>query len=98
MGFRFRRSVRILPGVKLNFSGSGTSVSLGTRGFHYTLGPKGTRVTAGIPGTGLSWSQYSSHSKNHASMRQSKVRAQFKRGATKCQPNDVADEVGLGSL
>jgi len=58
MGFRFRRSVRILPGVKINLSGRGASVSLGARGFHYTIGPKGTRVTAGIPGTGLSWTQY----------------------------------------
>jgi hypothetical protein len=63
MGFRFRRSVRILPGVKINLSGSGASVSLGGRGFHYTIGPKGTRVTAGIPGTGMSWTQYSPHSK-----------------------------------
>jgi Protein of unknown function (DUF4236) len=63
MGFRFRRSVRILPGVKINLSGSGTSVSLGGRGFHYTIGPKGTRVTAGIPGTGMSWTEYSPHSK-----------------------------------
>ena len=61
MGFRFRRSVRILPGVRLNLSGSGASVSLGARGFHYTIGPKGTRVTAGLPGTGLSWTQYRAH-------------------------------------
>lgn len=62
MGFRFRRSVKILPGVRLNLSGSGASVSLGPRGFRYTVGSKGTRVTAGIPGTGLSWSQYTPHS------------------------------------
>lgn len=62
MGFRFRRSVRILPGVRLNLSGGGASVSLGPRGFHYTVGSKGARVTAGIPGTGLSWSQYTPHS------------------------------------
>jgi hypothetical protein len=61
MGFRFRRSVRILPGVRINLSGSGASVSLGARGFHYTIGPKGTRVTAGIPGTGLSWTEYRPH-------------------------------------
>lgn len=58
MGFRFRRSVQVVPGIRLNFSRSGPSVSLGVRGFHYTLGSRGTRVTAGIPGTGLSWSQY----------------------------------------
>lgn len=68
MGFRFRRSVKILPGVRLNLSGSGASVSLGPRGFHYTVGSKGTRVTAGIPGTGLSWSQYTPHSKSRPSV------------------------------
>jgi hypothetical protein len=63
MGFRFRRSIKLLPGVRVNLSGSGASVSLGPRGFHYTVGPKGTRVTAGIPGTGLSWTEYTPYSK-----------------------------------
>jgi hypothetical protein len=63
MGFRFRRSVRVLPGIRLNLSGSGASVSLGPRGLHYTIGPKGTRVTASIPGTGLSWTQYTPHAR-----------------------------------
>ncbi|MDN3273477.1 DUF4236 domain-containing protein [Frankia sp. RB7] len=58
MGFRFRRSFKVLPGVRLNVSSRGTSVSLGGRGFHYNIGPKGTRITAGIPGTGLSWTDY----------------------------------------
>jgi hypothetical protein len=61
VGFRFRKSVSILPGLRVNFSTGGTSLSLGRRGFHYTLGPKGTRVTVGIPGTGLSWTQYTPH-------------------------------------
>jgi Protein of unknown function (DUF4236) len=61
VGFRFRRSVRILPGIRINFSTSGASVSLGPRGLHYTVGPKGTRVTASIPGSGLSWTQYTPH-------------------------------------
>lgn len=61
MAFRFRRSVRILPGVKLNLSGSGASFTFGPRGLHYTVGAKGKRLTAGIPGTGLSWSQYTPH-------------------------------------
>jgi len=64
MGFRFRRSFKLLPGVRLNLSGRGTSVSLGGRGFHYNIGPKGTRVTAGIPGTGLSWTDYRPYAHN----------------------------------
>jgi hypothetical protein len=57
MGFRFRRSVRIIPGVRLNFSKSGISTSFGGRGASYNIGLRGTKTTFGIPGTGLSWSQ-----------------------------------------
>ena len=55
MGFRFRRSIRLLPGVKLNLSKSGVSVSLGGKGASFNIGPRGTRTTVGIPGTGLSY-------------------------------------------
>lgn len=58
MGFRFRRSFKIIPGVRLNLSGSGASVSLGPRGLHYTIGPHGTRTTVGLPGSGVSWTSY----------------------------------------
>jgi hypothetical protein len=58
VGFRFRRSVRLIPGIRLNLSKGGASVSLGGRGFHYTIGPKGTRATIGVPGTGLLWTEY----------------------------------------
>jgi uncharacterized protein DUF4236 len=63
VGFRFRKSLRIVPGIRLNLSKSGPSLSLGGKGFHYNIGAKGSRVTVGVPGTGLSWSQYTSHSK-----------------------------------
>jgi hypothetical protein len=63
VGFRFRKSFKVLPGIRLNLSGSGASVSFGPRGLRYTAGPKGTRVTASIPGTGLSWTEYSPHHK-----------------------------------
>lgn len=53
MGFRFWRRVRIVPGVTLNLSKSGGSVSFGPRGSKLTVGPRGRRATVGIPGTGL---------------------------------------------
>ena len=53
MSFRFWRRIRIAPGVTLNLSKSGRSLSFGVRGAHFTVGPHGKRVTAGIPGTGL---------------------------------------------
>jgi hypothetical protein len=58
MGFRFRRTFKIIPGVRLNLSGGGASVSLGPRGLRYTIGSRGTRTTIGLPGSGLSWTAY----------------------------------------
>ena len=56
MGFRFRRRIRVLPGVSLNVGKSGfTSLSAGIRGFTVIFGRKGTRTTTSLPGTGLSY-------------------------------------------
>jgi hypothetical protein len=54
---RFRKSIRIAPGVRINLSRSGISTSLGGRGATVNIGRKGTRTTVGIPGTGISFSQ-----------------------------------------
>lgn len=59
MGFRFRKSVRITKGLKVNFSKSGASVSLGGRGHSVNFSKRGTRVSAGVPGTGISYSSLS---------------------------------------
>lgn len=67
MGFRFRRSFKIVPGVRLNLSGSGASVSLGPPGLHYTIGPRGTRTTLGLPGSGVSWTSYRPYATTGAS-------------------------------
>jgi hypothetical protein len=53
--FRFRRSVRILPGVRLNIGKRGVSTSFGIRGAHVTVGHGKVRETIGLPGTGLSY-------------------------------------------
>ena len=53
MGFRFWRRIRIAPGVTLNLSKGGVSVSFGPRGAKLTVGKSGARATGGIPGTGL---------------------------------------------
>jgi hypothetical protein len=55
MGFRFRRSIRILPGIRLNFGKRGISTSIGVRGAHVTIGKTGTRTTVGLSGSGLSY-------------------------------------------
>jgi hypothetical protein len=62
MGWRFRRTMQITPGLRLNLSRSGPSVSFGPRGLHYTVGMKGTRTTVGISGSGLFWTSYKPYS------------------------------------
>jgi hypothetical protein len=57
MGFRFRKSIKVLPGVKVNLSKSGVSTSAGVRGGTVNVGTRGVRVTASLPGSGLSHSQ-----------------------------------------
>jgi Protein of unknown function (DUF4236)/Bacterial SH3 domain len=55
MGFRFRQSVQLFPGVRLNFSRSGISTTIGVRGAGVTIGPRGTYANVGLPGSGLSY-------------------------------------------
>lgn len=59
MGFRFqfRRSIKILPGVRWNISKGGSSLTFGGRGFRHTISKRGARTTVGIPGTGLSYTK-----------------------------------------
>ena len=51
-GFQFRKSLKLLPGVRLNFSKSGASLSVGPEGAHITAGPKGTWFFLDLPGSG----------------------------------------------
>lgn len=54
MGLRFRRSLRLLPGVRLNISKSSMSISLGGPGATANVSSRGIYGTTGIPGTGIS--------------------------------------------
>lgn len=57
MGFRFRKSVKIAPGVRLNLNRKSASISLGGKGAHYTVSSTGRKTaTVGLPGTGISYS------------------------------------------
>lgn len=64
MGLRFRKSIKILPGVKLNLNKKSSSITFGGKGVHYTINSKGKRTgTIGIPGTGLSYTETSTKRK-----------------------------------
>jgi len=53
MPLRFWRRIGIIPGLTLNLSKSGASLSLGPPGAKLTISQRSTRLTLGIPGTGL---------------------------------------------
>ncbi len=50
MGFRFRKSFKLAPGVRLNMSGSGFSWTLGPRGASMNFSSRGTRRNIDLPG------------------------------------------------
>jgi len=46
MGFRFRKSIKILPRLKINLTHKGiSSASIGTPGASLNIGKKGTRTS-----------------------------------------------------
>jgi len=56
MALRFRKSIRIAKGIRLNLGKTGASLSLGGRGGSINLSSRGVRSSVGIPGTGISFS------------------------------------------
>lgn len=61
MGLRYFRRVTLAPGLRMNLSRSGPSLSLGVRGAHVTVGSRGVRRTVGLPGTGLFYTSTTGH-------------------------------------
>ena len=57
MGFRFRKSVKIAPGVKVNFGKKSVGMSIGNRYAGVSVNSRtGARARVSAPGTGLSYS------------------------------------------
>ncbi|NPD17602.1 DUF4236 domain-containing protein [Xinfangfangia sp. D13-10-4-6] len=54
MALRFRKRIRIAPGIKINITQKGiTSATIGPRGLNVNVGKKGKYLNAGLPGTGI---------------------------------------------
>lgn len=79
MGIRVRKSIKLMPGVRLNISKSGISTSIGVKGATVNLKPgRKARATVGIPGTGLSYT--STLSPGEKSSEQTALQAPPRRG------------------
>lgn len=71
MGLRFRKSIKIAPGVRVNLNKKSASISVGTKGARITKSTSGrTTTTVGIPGTGISYSKSHRSTKKTSSTNQ----------------------------
>ena len=67
MGLNFRKTITILPGVRINIGKKSASVSFGKRGARHTISTTGKRTTTvDIPGSGISYTH------NHTSAKKKK--------------------------
>ena len=58
MGFRFRKSINLGKGFRINLSKSGIGFSFGVKGARVTKTANGsTRATVSLPGTGISYTK-----------------------------------------
>ena len=73
MGLRFRKSINLGGGFRINLSKSGVGYSWGTKGIRVTKTARGTKKrTYSIPGTGISWVDESGGRKKKGNKRSNK--------------------------
>lgn len=72
MGLRFRKSIKVAPGVKVNLNKKSTSVTFGGKGVHKTISSTGKKTSSvGISGTGMYYTSSSGgRSNKHSSAKQ----------------------------
>jgi hypothetical protein len=58
MPVRIRKTFTLFPGVKVNLSKGGMSISVGRQGFTLNFSKRGVRQTTGLPGSGISHTSY----------------------------------------
>ena len=79
MGLRFRKSIQILPGVKLNIGKSSVGVSLGGKFGGVSLNSKtGAQARASLPGTGLSYTTRLGGNKKKSSEKKKELERRLK--------------------
>ena len=58
MSIRFRKSINLGGGLKLNFNKKSAGLSFGTKGARFSMNSDGRKTTSiGIPGTGIYWTK-----------------------------------------
>ena len=90
MSLRFRRSIRIAPGIRINLTKTGLGLTVGPRGAHYSVHSSGRRTrSVGLHGTGL---YYQSRS-GGGGRRSSSPRARMVQAPAPPRPRTVAETI-----
>ena len=92
MGFRYRKSINLGGGFRINLSKSGVGYSWGVKGYRVTKTASGrTRKTYSIPGTGISWVDESGNSRKISNQGQSQ-------NIPVMQPQDVMVDIDSAAI
>lgn len=80
MGLRFRKSISLGKGARINLSKSGIGMSVGVKGARVGFNSKGTYTSVGIPGTGIYSTQYASSKRPQVASSSSSTEESIKKG------------------
>jgi hypothetical protein len=94
MPIRFRKTINLMPGVKLNLSRGGISLSVGRPGATVNFSKHGIRRTIGIPGSGLSDTAYIKKNKSESEKEEDKAKESEEKESE--GPSDEQEEGGIG--
>lgn len=97
MGLRFRKSIKLGAGVRLNLNKKSMGLSVGGKGFRYSVNTSGRRTTTiGIPGSGMSYTHTSSSgSRARGSNRASRAPARPPSGTAGAAPPPIVPKPGM---
>ncbi len=105
MPLRFRRTIKVAPGVKLNLSKGGVSTTVGTKNIKFNFGKSGVKRTIAIPGTGIQEVDYiqknetaSEKEKKGRTAERHEARAEAKREESHARDSEAAAIPNTGAV
>ena len=91
MGLRFRKSIKIAPGIKINLNKKSTSVSIGGKGYHKTFNSNGqTTTSVNLPVKGLYYTERKGSTSKKKSAASSRVSSCASSPAAPVVSNDTS--------
>lgn len=86
MGLRFRKSIKIAPGIRLNIGKKSAGISFGGKGVRYSVNTSGRRTASvGIPGSGLYYTKTTNAKRTRPPQNNLKKEEQNMKKTQKCK-------------